>query len=807
MTRRRSALVALFLAVSAAASATTYTVSSTADAGAGSLRQAITDANTNPGADTIAFAIVGSGVHTIAPTSPLPQITGPVTIDGYTQSGSSANTNPASQGLNTVLRIEIDGTNAGAAPCLFAAADDVTIRGLVVNRCTEQAVATTGAHSDFVLEGCFIGTNAAGTAALAPYGGGVNPRSQTNARIGGTTPAARNLVSGSSLFSHHIAFGLGITQPVSSSVVAGNLVGTDLTGLHFLVPAGPASMNVGGGTNNVVGGTAAGARNVFVGSVFVNGTGNHIEGNFVGLDVTGTIVINSNSGGIFVNAGPNTIGGSAAGAGNRIGGSIDAGIDISGDGNVVQGNQVGTDGTGTVRLANGYWGIRANVGSSNTTIGGVGPGEGNVVAYNRGWAGVVVQGINATVRGNSIFDNAGIQADSGLAIDLTGGNLFELGVNINDAGDADGGPNGYQNYPLISSVTYGGSNTTVAGTLQSTPSTTFDVDFYSNPECNGRPQEQDEAKTYLGSIEVTTDGSGNAVFNEVLAVVVANGSPITATATSPSGQTSELSPRFVLSLDPVSGSPTGVTGAQIRGLAFVPGATVTVGGVPATGVVVDNPTTITANIPALPAGSINALTVANPGGGTSGTLPNAWIANFNDIPGSQFYKQITSLVANGITAGVGGGIFGINQPTLRRQMAVFLLKAKYGICYTPPPCTGVFDDVPCGPVFAPWIEQLAEEGITGGCGGNNYCPGNPVRRDQMAVFMLKAVHGGTYAPPPCDGDFDDVTCTPGVSFSDWIEQLAAEGVTGGCGGDNFCPLNNVTRGQMAAFLYNAFDLP
>jgi len=206
MNLRRSTLVALCLAAaSVSLEATTYTVTTTADAGAGSLRQAILDANANPGADTIAFGIVGSGVHTIAPASALPQITEPVTIDGYTQSGASPNTNPASQGLNTVLTIEIDGTNAGAAPCLFAAADDVTIRGLVVNRCTDKAVATTGAHSDFVLEGCFIGTNAAGTQALAPFGGGVNPRSQTNARIGGTTPAARNLISGDSLFGDAIA--------------------------------------------------------------------------------------------------------------------------------------------------------------------------------------------------------------------------------------------------------------------------------------------------------------------------------------------------------------------------------------------------------------------------------------------------------------------------------------------------------------------------------------------------------------------------------------------------------------------------
>ncbi len=169
-----------------------------------------------------------------------------------------------------------------------------------------------------------------------------------------------------------------------------------------------------------MGGTAAGARNVFAGPIFVAGTGNQIQGNFVGLDVTGTIVIGQTSAGITVNANSSnhTIGGAAANAGNRIGGAIDAGISIDGDSNVVQGNQVGTDATGTVRLANGYWGIR--VGGSNNMIGGVGPGEGNIIAYNRGFAGVAVHGTNATVRGNSIFDNAGIQANSGLAIDLTG---------------------------------------------------------------------------------------------------------------------------------------------------------------------------------------------------------------------------------------------------------------------------------------------------------------------------------------------------------------------------------------------------
>ena len=113
-----------------------------------------------------------------------------------------------------------------------------------------------------------------------------------------------------------------------------------------------------------------------------------------------------------------------------------------------------------------------------------------------------------------------------------------------------------------------------------------------------------------------------------------------------------------------------------------------------------------------------------------------------------FHSYVTTLVSNGITAGVGGGNYGVSNSTLRQQMAVFLLKAKFGICYVPPPCAGIFTDVPCPSTFAPWIEALASLGITGGCGGTNYCPGNPVRRDQMAVFLLKTEHGFTYSRPP-----------------------------------------------------------
>jgi hypothetical protein len=193
--------------------------------------------------------------------------------------------------------------------------------------------------------------------------------------------------------------------------------------------------------------------------------------------------------------------------------------------------------------------------------------------------------------------------------------------------------------------------------------------------------------------------------------------------------------------------------------------------------------------------------------GTNGTLAKGWVADFLDVAaGHQFYDFVTTLVSNAITVGIGGGLYGVGDNTLRQQMAVFILKAKHGLCYTPPPCEGDFLDVPCPSVFAPWIEAMADEGITGGCGGGNFCPQNPVRRDQMAVFLLKGKHGSSYLPPDCapPGVFPDVPC-PGT-FTNWIEQLAAEQITGGCGGGNYCPLSNSTRGQMAVFVTKTFNL-
>jgi hypothetical protein len=141
-------------------------------------------------------------------------------------------------------------------------------------------------------------------------------------------------------------------------------------------------------------------------------------------------------------------------------------------------------------------------------------------------------------------------------------------------------------------------------------------------------------------------------------------------------------------------------------------------------------------------------------------------------------------------------------------MAVFLLKSEHGSSYAPPTCTGVFGDVVCPGGFAvDWIEQLYHEGVTGGCGGGNYCPDSPATRAQMAVFLLKTHLGSSYTPPGATGIFGDVPI--GSFAADWIEDLYQRGITGGCSASPllYCPNNPSTRGQMAVFLVRTFGLP
>jgi hypothetical protein len=180
-------------------------------------------------------------------------------------------------------------------------------------------------------------------------------------------------------------------------------------------------------------------------------------------------------------------------------------------------------------------------------------------------------------------------------------------------------------------------------------------------------------------------------------------------------------------------------------------------------------------------------------------------SSFADVPTSNlFYAYVEDIFHHGITGGCVSGLYCPTDPVTRAQMSVFLLKAKHGSSYVPPTCMGVFADVPCPSQFANWIEQLAAEGITAGCDASNYCPNDPVTRAQMAVFLLKAKHGSSYVPPTCVGTFADVPCPS--QFANWIEELAAEGITAGCDASNYCPSAPNTRGQMAVFLAKTFGL-
>jgi hypothetical protein len=270
-------------------------------------------------------------------------------------------------------------------------------------------------------------------------------------------------------------------------------------------------------------------------------------------------------------------------------------------------------------------------------------------------------------------------------------------------------------------------------------------------------------------------------------------------------QDASCSAPVISSITPGHG-PAGGTPVEIFGGNFQSGVVVTIGGAAALNVVVVDSVHITATTPARPAGSFSDVVVVNPDTGNAALL-GGFYADFDDVPTSDlFYGYVKTLVKNKVTAGCGGGNYCPASPATRAQMAVFLLKSLYGPSYVPPSAIGIFDDVPAGDPFAPWIEALWALGVTAGCGGNDYCPADDVTRAQMAAFLLKTRNGSSYAPPPAVGIFDDVPASD--PFAPWIEQIYSEAITGGCSAAPllYCPGASVTRGQMAAFLVKTFQM-
>ncbi|HEY2103350.1 MAG TPA: CSLREA domain-containing protein [Chthoniobacterales bacterium] len=585
------------------AGAATITVTTAADDltpndGSVSLREAITAINAgnnlgdpdiiaqSPGTfgtnDQIHFNIPGTGVHTITPLTDLPTITQPVTIDGYTQPGSSPNTHATTMGLNTVLKIELSGAmDAGpSGEDLNINADNCTVRGLVINsaQSNRSGIHVFG-HNSSVIEGNFIGTDPTGTVARPNTGFGVlfdfNSNDNT---LGGTTPAARNLISGNAGVSAVDFKGPG-------NIVQGNLIGTDITGTRALGNASRGVLVESGGTG-LIGGTTVAARNIISGGtnadgVQLSGSATTVQGNFIGTDVTGTVALPNSGYGVNVFASSGSVVGGltatpGAPPGNLISGNGRAGVNVQGvSGTLIQGNIVGADITGTQPLGNHQQGIlivdNGGTPSHDSTVGGTAAGAANIIAFNGDGTcdlfgdGVVVRSnpgnINNAILGNSIFSNFGL----GIQLEIAG--APDCVNNPNHTGDASG-PNHLQNYPVLSSVRINGGSTTIMGTLNSHANSTYRLEFFSNNTVD--PSGFGEGETFLGSTNVTTDGSGNASFDLVVAQVAAG---VTATATDPSGNTSEFSAAAVGQLVNISTRLAVLTGDNVLIGGFIIGGT------------------------------------------------------------------------------------------------------------------------------------------------------------------------------------------------------------------------------------------
>ena len=455
--------------------AATFTVTNINDSGAGSLRQAILDANTNAGLDTISFTIGGGGIPTIQPQSQLPAFTSPVLLLATSLDGSSCNTWPPTVG------IELDGSLAGAGVDglrFTAGAGGSQVSGLAINRFSQD----------------------------------------------------------------------GIDITVSNVRVACNYIGVDKTGT-MAAGNSEGGVLVWGGVNN----TIVGYHNAWVGNVIAanGGSGvyiwqdgadnNIVRGNYLGTDKLGTQDLGNHWAGVFLGYGAarNIVGGPSTRDRNLISGNNIYGIqifdsDTPGGEHQILGNYIGTTAGGGGALPNGGTGIQIFTSPSNT-VGGLSASSSNLIAFNLG-NGVAVIGSKPgnRIQGNEIVSN------SLLGIDLTEIGQSDGTVTLNDVGDGDAGPNGLQNFPVLSQASRVLPGATiVSGTLNSAANTLYDLEFFSNGTCDASGN--GEGQRFLGRDTVTTNPSGNGTFLIGLGQLVPSGSSVVATATDPNGNTSEFS--------------------------------------------------------------------------------------------------------------------------------------------------------------------------------------------------------------------------------------------------------------------------
>jgi hypothetical protein len=193
------------------------------------------------------------------------------------------------------------------------------------------------------------------------------------------------------------------------------------------------------------------------------------------------------------------------------------------------------------------------------------------------------------------------------------------------------------------------------------------------------------------------------------------------------------------------------------------------------------------------------------------SLSKAWSVHvgdtFSDVPrANPFYRFVETVLHENVMIGCTPTQFCPFLAVPRDQMSMFVLLSKEPT--VPPACVAgleMFADVPAGSFYCPWIEELARRGVVSGCGGGNYCPGSPVSRQELAVYLLRTLEGPTYTPVACGVPvFNDVPASS--PFCRWVEELARRGVVSGCGGGAYCPAAAVARDQMSVFLSVTFGL-
>jgi hypothetical protein len=407
------------------------------------------------------------------------------------------------------------------------------------------------------IRGNYVGTDVTGTLDRGNIADGVLVRSGSN-WIGGIAAGEGNLISGNN------NDGVSLFQAQATyNAVVGNRIGTNATGTSAI--ANTANGVDIQGSNNQVGGSVPGAPNVISGNfsngIRITGDGTVVVGNLVGTNAAGDAPLGNGNQGIRIENAVNT-----SVTNNLVGGSGDVGIRLEGTnlGTTIKSNRVGTDATATLDLGNQSHGI--HVGSSSVTVGGNTDADGNLVARNDGNGIYVASGSGGLIARNIVRDNAldGIHStggehrftrntfsgNGGLGINLDGGTQLPSGVTLNDATDADSGPNSLQNYPAIDWIDLD-TMSVIHGTFQGAPNAAITIEFFYGPSCDASGY--GEGGLFLGQGNIMTDGAGQVTFALPVSTPPALFTPtqyLAATATSAANTTSEMSGcRAVFAID------------------------------------------------------------------------------------------------------------------------------------------------------------------------------------------------------------------------------------------------------------------